>query len=77
MRLVSHCLYGFLASKTRRTSTPGVIRYVIVNRVDSRASPPKSRIDAYIAILVVALVQGGEEHQVTPVKDFDNCAMLL
>lgn len=34
-------------------------------------------MDAYVAILVVALVQDGEEHQVTPVKDFDNCAMLL
>lgn len=77
MRLVSHCLYGFLASKTSRTSTPGVIRYVIVNGVDSRAGPPRNRMDAYVAILVVALVQGGEEHQVTTVKDFDNCAMLL
>ena len=75
MRLVSHCLYGFLASKKRRTSTPGVIRYVIVNGVNSRAGPPRNRMDAYVAILV-ALVQGGEEHQVTPVKDFDICAML-
>ena len=73
---VSHCLYGSLACKTRRTSTPGSFVTLSSTGPTSRAGAHRNRMDAYVAILV-ALVQGREEHQVTLVKDFDKCAVLL